>query len=463
MRGGQTHRVVEQSHGAVARQIGGVVAGQRAIEHAVVCRGVAVAVHQQRKAVLLALAQPGVFDGLDAAFDELGEAGAEFLRLGSGHRLVLFVPQRLLGERAAGQRLSECGLDLFANGVEIAHHLAGFRGGDELRGRLEQGLAGVERLLHFVGNALAGGDGLVGAGLYRAGQCGELAANGAHGVHLVTELGVNLVHAGIHRLDVAGDVLEIGRHGCGQRFAVVHLRGELLGRLRDHLQAAADFGGEGGDALHRLLRVHRQLADFFGHHGKAASSLAHAGGFDIGVERQQAGFLRDVLDDLRDRGDLRKAFAERLNFGLVLARGLRQLLEHRIGLMRLARAARAEQGDALRIGPQRLGLALHPDDAADEGFQAFAHGADALGLLLRMPLRVLRGGARLEADARNAVGHPGGVVRGGIDQMRDQGEEFIQTRTASLGRRLPQVDRALGEQVLQKFRRGVATGFCWGC
>src|SRR5208283_2868988 len=55
-----------------------------------------------------------------------------------------------------------------------------------------------------------------------------------------------------------------------------------------------------GNFLGRLRRLFRQLANLVGHHGEAETMFSGAGRFDGGVERQQVGLFREVVDDLDD-------------------------------------------------------------------------------------------------------------------------------------------------------------------
>ena len=62
------------------------------------------------------------------------------------------------------------------------------------------------------------------------------------------------------------------------------------------LNAAADVFGSGGGLL-------GQLFDLAGDNGKTLAGVAGAGRLDRGVQRQKAGLLGNVLDDLDDLAD----------------------------------------------------------------------------------------------------------------------------------------------------------------
>ena len=59
-----------------------------------------------------------------------------------------------------------------------------------------------------------------------------------------------------------------------------------------------------GRVLGRLGAAAGEVADFFGHHREAFAGLAGSGGFDGGVEGQQVGLERDLVDRLDDLGGL---------------------------------------------------------------------------------------------------------------------------------------------------------------
>ena len=58
------------------------------------------------------------------------------------------------------------------------------------------------------------------------------------------------------------------------------------------------------DLLGRFGGALGQGADFAGHDGEAAARIAGPGGFDPGVEGEQVGLERDLVDDANDLTDL---------------------------------------------------------------------------------------------------------------------------------------------------------------
>jgi hypothetical protein len=57
----------------------------------------------------------------------------------------------------------------------------------------------------------------------------------------------------------------------------------------------------------------RELADFVGNNGKAQAVFAGAGGFNGGVERQEVGLLREIVDDFDNLADVIGAMAEHVD------------------------------------------------------------------------------------------------------------------------------------------------------
>ena len=91
--------------------------------------------------------------------------------------------------------------------------------------------------------------------------------------------------------------------GAAQLRAPLHdLEGVVHGG--GHLLAAV---GQGADDAADLLRVARgaggELADLRGHHGEGLAVLARSGGDDGGVEGEQVGLLRHVLDEVHGAAD----------------------------------------------------------------------------------------------------------------------------------------------------------------
>src|SRR5262249_27345969 len=57
-----------------------------------------------------------------------------------------------------------------------------------------------------------------------------------------------------------------------------------------------------------------ELADFVGDDGETSAGFTSAGGFDSGIEREQVGLFRDVVDDVDDFRNLEGAVTEGLDF-----------------------------------------------------------------------------------------------------------------------------------------------------
>ena len=63
------------------------------------------------------------------------------------------------------------------------------------------------------------------------------------------------------------------------------------------------------DLIGCVGRTLRELANFVGDCSKAAAMLAGAGGYDRDIEREKAGLIGDVVDDLGDLDDAIALFA----------------------------------------------------------------------------------------------------------------------------------------------------------
>src|SRR5690625_1239905 len=205
-----------------------------------------------------------------------------------------------VGDRSADRVLIRTEAQgLRRRGVVVARFgvIAGAEAADDagqLAGALFQGACGGEGLLHQDGVLLDGlihvddgvaglldGAGLLGGGL---GDC----------VHQVRDL-AGAVEDGVH------GVARFGHQAAaaGDRFAV---------EVDELLYLARGVG-----------RALRQLTHFGGHHGKAATLIAGAGGFDGGVQRQDVGLEGDVVDDADDAGDALGGVATLVHFGHDLA------------------------------------------------------------------------------------------------------------------------------------------------
>ena len=64
------------------------------------------------------------------------------------------------------------------------------------------------------------------------------------------------------------------------------------------------------DVLRRLRGALREAAHLGGDHREAPAGLARARGFDRGIERQQVGLARDLVDHRDDVGDLARRFLD---------------------------------------------------------------------------------------------------------------------------------------------------------
>ena len=82
----------------------------------------------------------------------------------------------------------------------------------------------------------------------------------------------------------------------------------------DQLDAVLDLAGAVGDqvldVLGRLRRALRQAAHLRRHHREAAAGLAGARRLDRGIERQQIGLPRDLVDHADDVGDLARGLLD---------------------------------------------------------------------------------------------------------------------------------------------------------
>ena len=77
----------------------------------------------------------------------------------------------------------------------------------------------------------------------------------------------------------------------------IHLAGGAQADILDLADDGVDLGGGAAGAG-------RQRAHFIGHHGKTASLFACPRRFNGGVQRQQIGLLRNIVNGARQPGDL---------------------------------------------------------------------------------------------------------------------------------------------------------------
>ena len=88
------------------------------------------------------------------------------------------------------------------------------------------------------------------------------------------------------------------------------LGGAGAGHLHRVGRVLLDLSDDLADLLGRLDRALGQLADLVGDDGEAPAGLAGAGRLDGGVQGEEVGLVRDLLDDLEDAPDLVRALAE---------------------------------------------------------------------------------------------------------------------------------------------------------
>ena len=125
--------------------------------------------------------------------------------------------------------------------------------------------------------------------------------------------------------DIAGDLVVAVR--CFLNIADDFLGGGVLlldggGDRGDHLVHLADGGADGLDGIHRTLgrcldagdllgdlaggarRLVGQVLDLAGDDGEALAGITSPGRLDGGVQSQQVGLSRDVVDQIDDLADL---------------------------------------------------------------------------------------------------------------------------------------------------------------
>ena len=217
-----------------------------------------------------------------------------------------------------------------------------------------------------------------------------------------TELNKNMKHAleknlryrVVHRIDIVRDALRRLAALAREVAQVIGIGTVLVGRLRDgfivfcdvllhELQQAVRAFGEVADRarhaarqrldfLGRLLRLFRELADFVGDDGEAASRFARARRLDGRIEREEVRLLGDVCNRVGNLADFRRALCERRN-------RLSRFRDRRGNLRHLA------------------------DGAVDGALAVLRHGRDFLRRLCRFRRRLL--------EVRPALRHRrGGIV-----------------------------------------------------
>ncbi|MND98222.1 hypothetical protein D3C80_905630 [compost metagenome] len=200
--------------------------------------------------------------------------------------------------------------------------------------------------------------------------------------------------------DLADGALDIGRHRhafVDLGHALLHADHRLAGALLDPCDHAGDFlGGSAG--------APRQAADLIGHHGKTASLLAGAGGFDGGVECQQVGLVSNALDHLDDVENPLGLLVQRADHLRRLLRRTRNAIHVADHLMDHP-AAVLGQGFCL-IGHVQRPFGMPGDflDARGHFAGGRGHGAGRRALLLAAAGHLMAAVAQQFAHAADAVG-----------------------------------------------------------
>ena len=167
--------------------------------------------------------------------------------------------------------------------------------------------------------------------------------------------------------------------------------------VRDVVGRAAD---DVVDAARRFGAALRQAAHLLRHHRKTTPGVAGLGGLDRGIERQDVGAKRQVVDQLDDLADLAAAPLQRLHAFVELLhlmagpRGVQaHALHHRLGLV-----------DPLAAGVELFDVAAH---ALQDLFDRLGRSAGAPGQVLIAAgdlTRGMRGRRHALAHHREQVG-----------------------------------------------------------
>ena len=206
-----------------------------------------------------------------------------------------------------------------------------------------------------------------------------------------------------HRLGDAGQLID-GLGDAGQR-------GDGLARGR------LDFRDLDADALRRCRRARRPCLDLAGDHREAASGLAGTGRFDGGVERQQIGLRRDLIDDADDIADLIGGFGQRIDGAA-----------RRIGARHRFAAEAAAARDLGRNVIDRLRYLIgQPAGGLVQGARAFGGGG---GLVESRAHRVERGHHILgfELQRGGAIDNRLNANFGGLLDMMRQARQMLPAR-----------------------------------
>ena len=188
------------------------------------------------------------------------------------------------------------------------------------------------------------------------------------------------------------------------------------------------LGGVGGPL--------RERAHFGGHHGEPAAEIAGARRLDPGVERQQVGLERDLVDDPDDFADLARRAFDPL---------------HRVG--RVSHDLHSLRGNLARGRDGRVGLAgavsrlRHPRrDLAQRGRRLLE--------ARRLLLGALRQVVRRDRDLLRSIADR-------LHRLRDAGErllELLERRVEISPKRLIRIRQAIGHAIREVLLREVRDG-----
>src|SRR6185437_15142990 len=165
-------------------------------------------------------------------------------------------------------------------------------------------------------------------------------------------------------------------------------------RLDGTLGGALDGIDLADDVFRRLRGLPRQRLDLGGDHGEALAGLAGARRLDGGVERQQIGLRRDVVDEPHDFADALRRVVELFHIG-----GGRGGVFHRL------------RGDLARMRDL-------PPDLADRGRHLLGRRGDGL----HIGARLARGGRDGRCLAARLLGDLAHAFRGGAHLGRSRAQ-----------------------------------------
>ena len=153
----------------------------------------------------------------------------------------------------------------------------------------------ADQLLEYVrlaGQLLAGGGGLLGGGGVGLNHAGNL----VHGDG-------NLRNGGGLLLGGVGDQVDRVQHLLGACHHFLKGLTGLLGQVQALLHGGYGVLDQGGGTLGGLGGLAGQVAHLVSHHSEALTGSARTGGLDGGVQGQDVGLERDILDGLDDLAD----------------------------------------------------------------------------------------------------------------------------------------------------------------